>query len=273
MPLIDPAWLPHCEMKRVICHWTGGAHRASSLDRLHYHLLIEHDGNVIRGERSIADNVSTAGGVYAAHTKGCNAGSIGVAVCCMAGANERPFRAGSHPMTERQWTVLAEVVAELCGRYAIPVTPETVLGHGEVQLNLGIAQNGKWDPLILPWNQQLGSAEVGKFLRSLVQRALAGGEDPEAPQMVNVTFRGKPIGKAALMNGECFVDSAEVAGVLGCTVEGSEGRLRFVGLRAPEGSFEALDRDGRLYIDIQDVAFRAGHTAAWDAPSATVIVT
>jgi len=36
--------------------------------------LIEDDGNLVRGAHSIADNVSTTDGRYAAHTRGCNTG-------------------------------------------------------------------------------------------------------------------------------------------------------------------------------------------------------
>ena len=35
MALIDPTWMPNCAMKRVICHWTAGSHKASALDREH----------------------------------------------------------------------------------------------------------------------------------------------------------------------------------------------------------------------------------------------
>ena len=273
MPLLDPSWLPNCEMKRVICHWTGGAHRASSLDRLHYHFLVEADGRIVRGEHSIVDNASIAGGDYAAHTKGCNSGSIGISLCCMANAVEAPFRAGAAPMTEMQFQVMAQAVAELCRRYQVPVTPRTVLGHGEVQVNLGIAQNGKWDPLILPWNPAMPRGEVGRYLRGLVQTALDGAPpETEPAPVVNVTFRGKPIGTGRLVNGESVVEAAKVAAVLESNAERSGDRVRFVGSRAPEGSFEVSIHDGVAYVDIEEVARRLGYQAAWDAASRTVRV-
>lgn len=71
-------------MRRIVCHWTAGSHKASALDRTHYHILIEDDGNLVRGTHPISDNVSTADGNYAAHTRRLNTGSIGVSVCCMA---------------------------------------------------------------------------------------------------------------------------------------------------------------------------------------------
>lgn len=133
-------------MNRVIVHWTAGAHRASGLDRSHYHILIEGDGKFVRGIPSI--DLNDARGVkpgYAAHTLNCNTGSIGVSLCCMAGAVESPFKAGSAPMTRKQWDTLPAVLADLCRRYSIPVTPRTVLSHAEVQGALRIKQRGKWD--------------------------------------------------------------------------------------------------------------------------------
>src|SRR5688572_500797 len=114
MALVDKAWMPHCAMKRVICHWTAGQNNASELDREHYHILVESDGSLVRGRHSIEDNVSTKDGIYAAHTLDCNTGSIAIAACCMADAHEKPLKAGKCPMTRNQWETMAKVVAELC---------------------------------------------------------------------------------------------------------------------------------------------------------------
>jgi N-acetyl-anhydromuramyl-L-alanine amidase AmpD len=171
MALVDPSWMPACDMRRIICHWTGGGYRATGLDRSHYHILIEGDGALVRGSFSIADNVRLTG-AYAKHTRGCNQNSIGVAVCCMFQAQERPFRPGRFPMTESQFLRMAAVVAELCARYGIPVTEQTVLGHGEVQATLGILQEAKWDPLVLPWNPGLNKRDAGAYFRDLVRSAM-----------------------------------------------------------------------------------------------------
>lgn len=273
MPLIDPSWLPPCDMKRVICHWTGGAHRASSLDRLHYHFLVEADGKIVRGEHSITDNISLQSDNYAAHTRGCNSGSIGISMCCMANAQEQPFRPGPAPMTEVQFHAMAKAVAELCRAYGIPVTPRTVLGHGEVQVNLGIEQSGKWDPLILPWNTAMPRVEVARYLRGLVQTALDGGvQETEPVSSVQVTFRGKPLGTGRLVNGESVVEASKVASVLECTIDRSGTRVRFVGSRAPEGSFEISTHDGVVFVDVEEVARRLGYEADWDAATRTVRV-
>ncbi|QTF94211.1 N-acetylmuramoyl-L-alanine amidase [Halomonas sp. BM-2019] len=97
MSVVPKSWMPKAAMKRIVCHWTAGTYKASDLDRKRYHILIESDGNLVQGIHSIADNVSTSDHQYAAHTHLLNTGSIGISVCCMAEARERPFDAGRRP--------------------------------------------------------------------------------------------------------------------------------------------------------------------------------
>ncbi len=160
-------------MERVICHWSEGNYQANSTDLEHYHILIEGDGKVRGGDHSILDKVSASDGNYAAHTFHANTGAIGVACCCMVGCDEQPFAPGRQPLKQAQWNVMVQAVAELCQFYEIPVTPTTVLGHGEVQQNLGIQQKGKWDPMVWPWDTARSRAEVGEALRTQVSAALA----------------------------------------------------------------------------------------------------
>jgi N-acetyl-anhydromuramyl-L-alanine amidase AmpD len=181
MSLVPPeAIADRCTMKRVVVHWTAGAYRASDLDRMHYHLLVEGDGSVVAGVHRVVTNQAPAREPRASHTLNCNTGSIGVAVCCMAGAIERPFSAGRFPMTQLQWAVMAEVVAELCVRYGIAVTATTVLAHGEVQRALNIPQRGKWDPLVLPWAATLPGADAMERFRSSVREQLVSPAGPIA---------------------------------------------------------------------------------------------
>lgn len=165
---IDDLLLPHAKMKRVINHWTAGAHKASELDRRHYHFLIEGDGKVVGGIHSVADN-EVAKGNYAAHTLNSNTGSIGVAACCCAGARERPFHPGQFPFTMHQWDVMVRVNAQLCLRYGIPVSRSTVLSHCEVPKELGIAQRGKWDIAQVPFRRETWTA-LGDAFRDEVRK-------------------------------------------------------------------------------------------------------
>ena len=172
---IPKGWVPKATIQRVIVHWTAGGHRASSADRKHYHLLWEADGTLIKGVPSIDKNSAT--GIktgYAAHTLNCNTGSIGVALCCMAGAIESPFSPGSAPMTETQWDAMIWGVAELVRQYGIPITDKTVLTHAEVQPNLGIRQRGKWDITRLAFRKSVvGHRAGGDLLRQQVAAALS----------------------------------------------------------------------------------------------------
>ena len=174
IPTLPPAWMPACTMTGIVVHWSAGAHKASGLDRSHYHVMIEDDGRLVRGTRSIKDNAAPLSRLYAAHTLGHNTGIIGVSLCCMAGAVESPFSVGVAPMTRTQWEVLPHVLAALCRRYAIPVDRKTVLSHAEVQGTLGIRQRGKWDITRLAFDPSVtGAHAVGDLFRSRTAALLA----------------------------------------------------------------------------------------------------
>lgn len=171
--IVPAAWMPAARLERIIFHWTAGANTASGLDKSHYHILIEGDGKLVRGTPSIAANGIGGAGPRASHTLNCNTGSIGVSLCGMAGAVESPFNAGKSPITAIQWKTLADVIADLCRRYDIPVTPKTVLSHAEVQTNLGIKQRGKWDIARLPFAPTvIGAKACGDALRAAVAAKL-----------------------------------------------------------------------------------------------------
>ena len=170
--IVPASWMPAAKMDRIICHWTAGSHRASSLDRHHYHILVEVDGKLVLGQFSIKANEVIVPKNYAAHTLNKNTKSIGITVCCMRDAEQKPFNPGPSPMTKVQWEVMAAVAADLCRAYNIPVTPQTVLGHGEVERILGVKQEDKWDPLKQPWNPAANMDAVGDEFRAQVKAML-----------------------------------------------------------------------------------------------------
>lgn len=265
--IVPDSWMPAAGMKRIIVHWTAGPHTANAVDRAAYHILIEESGKLVRGTHTIADNVSTADGNYAAHTLHANTRSIGVSMCCMKGCVEKPFSAGSAPMTQRQWKTMLQVVAQLCRRYEIDVTPQTVLGHGEVQKTLGIAQKQKWDPMVLPWNRSLSYAQVGNLLRQGVREIL------EAPVAVSVNVRGTTIGEdhAMIQDGRVFVDARALEGALGWRVHSLAGGEAAV--EPEEGrrlNAFAIDHDGRSFVSVDGIADDLERTMAWDSLSRTI---
>lgn len=167
--------LPDAHAKGIVVHWTAGTNVASpDSDGPHYHFIIDGDGSIVVGHHSVADNDSTTDGVYAAHTRGCNTGFIGVSLAGMAGAVESPFSAGKYPINQTQWKVLIRILAQLCRRYAITPTPKTVLSHAEVQGTLGIQQAGKWDIARLPWDSSMvGATAIGNKFRRETSLLLA----------------------------------------------------------------------------------------------------
>ncbi len=170
MPDILPDdWKPQATMKRIHLHWTAGNHKANSTDKRSYHILVEGDGNLVRGDRPISANAKGSGVKQASHTKNANTGAIGVSLCCMTGAKERPFHAGKQPMTQTQWDKGMQVLEELADAYSIPITSKTILTHAEVQPNLHIKQNNKWDIVRLAFDSSVkGFKDVGDLMRSSV---------------------------------------------------------------------------------------------------------
>jgi hypothetical protein len=170
---VPAAWMPRATMKRIIVHWTAGSHQANATDRKHYHILIDGDGDLVRGTRPINANAKGGPAPPASHTRNCNTESIGVSLCCMRGAVEQPFNAGPSPMTREQWDKLVLVCADLCRAYRITPAPETLLSHAEVQATLGIAQRQKWDYTRLAFDPSIkGAKAIGDRLRREVKAAL-----------------------------------------------------------------------------------------------------
>ena len=172
-------------MERIIIHWSGGGHKANGTDRRAYHYIIEGDGNVVDGNHPPEANAHISnpkdGSTYAAHTRGLNTGSIGVALAAMRGAQERPFSAGPSPITEAQLDALARLCAGLCTRYGIPVQRDTVLTHAEVQPTLKVAQRQKWDVTWLPGMSGVGDpVTIGDGLRYRITAALTRSAPPVA---------------------------------------------------------------------------------------------
>ena len=190
-------------MKRIICHWTAGGYKATSVDRKHYHFIFEGDGNEVAGIFPVSANRRCVKGKYAAHTLRCNTGSIGLSVACMRGAVERPLDVGRSPMTQTQWKAMCRKAARLCIEYGIEVTPRTVLSHAEVQTTLGIKQRGKWDFTVLPFAPHLaGADQCGERLRADIRREISRfGKPPSYEAEILSEQAGTAPGTRAAMEG------------------------------------------------------------------------
>lgn len=274
--IVQPSWMPKAAMRRIITHWTCGRHSANSVDRAHYHILIEGGGALVRGDHSIADNVSTGDGRYAAHTLGANTAGIGVALCGMMDCREEPFSPGPYPITWEQWKTLALVIADLCEAYNIDVSPTTVLGHGEVQTNLGIKQRGKWDPLVLPWQQGWNRRQVGEQMRQMAREALetSGRIVPGAAVTVNVG--GQPIAAplAYIEDGETWVGVRAAVGALGGRVPSATDGQAEVQIGGKSARLEMVTElaggEWRGFVPVRALAAAAGLLPHWDPATRTV---
>jgi hypothetical protein len=163
-------------MSRLVIHWTAGAGAPSAEDLESYHILIDRVGLPHRGDHSIRDNLNTIDDDYAAHTRALNTGSIGLALCGMAGANRAPFAPGRFPLTRPQWNNALLAAADLCERYGIAPERNTLLMHCEVPQALGVAQRGKWDVTVRTWAgpPEYASLTPGEELRVRVKKLLEG---------------------------------------------------------------------------------------------------
>ena len=158
------------KLERIIGHWAASTYAMATESAEHYHFSIDGNGAVIPGKFKPEDNLNVADGKYAQHTYHCNTGSIGVSILAMAGAVESPFNPGRWPIKLIQQDAYVKLVAQLAKKYAIPITPQTILTHAEVQPTLGIRQKQKWDITWLPGMKRPGKAvEVGDMLRRLIK--------------------------------------------------------------------------------------------------------
>ena len=139
-------------MKRIIIHWTAGVGSPNSLEKKHYHYLIDSKGEVHRGIFTPEDNEDCSDGKYAQHTGGGNTGSIGVALCGMFGFSGVNVKENyKYLLTKVQCERMFKFVSELCKKYNIPVTPQTVMTHYEFGLkNPKTSSAGKIDIIYLP---------------------------------------------------------------------------------------------------------------------------
>lgn len=156
-------------MKRIIIHWTAGTYFPTNYEKEHYHFLIDKNGNVHNGRFSPECNEICKIGKYAAHTGGGNTGSIGVAICSMAGFQSSKCL-GKYPILAKQFESTMEFCAKLCQKYNITISPQTVFTHYEFGVkNPKTTSAGKIDIIYIPSYPWVKKEEVGSFIRSKIK--------------------------------------------------------------------------------------------------------
>ncbi|MDR1168833.1 MAG: N-acetylmuramoyl-L-alanine amidase [Heliobacteriaceae bacterium] len=156
-------------MKRIIIHWTAGGYFPAAEEKMRYHFLVDKAGKVHKGNFRPEDNEICKSGRYAAHTGGGNTGSVGVAVCAMAGFKNRNH-VGHYPVVLEQFEAAMKLCAELCVKYKIDVMSDTVMTHYEFGLkNPKTSSAGKIDIIFIPPYSWISQQEAGGFIRSKIK--------------------------------------------------------------------------------------------------------
>jgi len=157
-------------MKRIIIHWTAGTNQPNGTDFLHYHYIVNGDGVVVAGKFRPEDNLNCQDGKYAQHTGGGNTGSIGVSMCGMYVPKNTPIEKTKYPLTAKQVEATFKLCAELCKKYNIPVTPQTVMTHYEFgKANPKTSSAGKIDIVYLHPYKDVKRDEMGNFIRAKIR--------------------------------------------------------------------------------------------------------
>lgn len=179
-------------LNKITIHWTGGIHFPNMKEFNAYHYLVDRDCRVHEGFFKPEDNLDCKDGKYAAHCGGGNTGNIGVAMCGMFGYKS-PVNCGEFLITKYQFEKTMKLVAELCFKYGILVTPATVFTHKEFnETHPNASKKVKCDIEYIapyPWVKE---EECGAFIRSKIKwylERLQSGEDyPEILPMYKTTI-------------------------------------------------------------------------------------
>ena len=157
-------------MKRIIIHWTAGTNKPCAENLEHYHYLVTGAGEVQNGKYKPEDNLNCNDSKYAAHTGGGNTGSIGVAMCGMYVPAKVDIKRTEYPLTRKQYERTFKLCADLCKKYNIPITPDTVMTHYEFgKKHPNTSSAGKIDIIYMtPWEEIL-PAKIGDFIRNKIR--------------------------------------------------------------------------------------------------------
>lgn len=146
--------------KNIVMHWTGGNYTPCSVDKEHYHYLVNGQGTVITGKYEPRDNENCTDGKYAAHCGGGNTGRIGIAICCRRDINTPP--------TKKQVEAMCKLAAQLCIAYGLQ--PKQCITHAEFgKQHPKTTSAGKIDINSLPYIGLRGVEEVGDYLRGKIK--------------------------------------------------------------------------------------------------------
>lgn len=156
-------------VKRIVFHWSGGRYYPTEFEKNYYHYLIDTEGNIYKGNYTPEDNDNCTDGKYAPHTGGGNTGSIGICYCGMYGFKS-PASCGNFLISAVQFEAGLKLAAQLCKKYNIKITKDTVFTHYEYgQAHPETTSAGKIDITYIPSYSWVGKNDAGGFIRSKVR--------------------------------------------------------------------------------------------------------
>jgi hypothetical protein len=118
---------------------------------------------------------------YAAHTKGFNSGSVGLALCGMRGAvDRRPDEGqvgdvdpGPSPITSQQLNVAIALCVQFLTIWGFHPTEDRIFTHYEAEALHGVKQSGKWDITYIP-GKLFSRRACGPWIRRQIGRFMDG---------------------------------------------------------------------------------------------------
>ena len=156
------------KLKRIIIHWTAGYSYPNNIEAQRYHFLVDKDGKVYDGYHEPEDNIDCTDGDYAPHTGGGNTGSIGISMCGMD-KFDTIHKKTPHPITLEQMEATCKKCGELCIKYNIKPTANSILTHAMFGLLYpNTTSKGKIDICYLPPINVFGIEECNEILKKKV---------------------------------------------------------------------------------------------------------
>ena len=129
---------------KVYLHWTAGHYFQKFED---YHINITANGDIWLTTEDLSEVLG--------HTWKRNTGSIGVTLCCCAGATTNDL--GDEPPTDDQINAMAKVTTALCDGLWLTIDKSHVLTHGEAAAN----EDGEYPhPTYACWDDECGDGQV-----------------------------------------------------------------------------------------------------------------
>ncbi len=190
-------------IERMVLHWTagesdipdGGGHAARPKELRRYHILIEHDEGPTPDP--LDDEIRVLAGVpiernagkvsapaahndpdgYAAHVRGFNSGSVGLALCGMRGAvdyrrgDRTDVDPGPSPISIRQVEVMIATAVQFLVIWGFNPTPDRLFTHWEAGFLHNRPQGGRWDIGWIP-GYSFRREQVGEWIRERVREAM-----------------------------------------------------------------------------------------------------